>query len=201
MDLSSLIVLLLRRSVQLKQFYSPSFVILLDMKYILLLLFFISVDLMVIAQYQVKRVDSLVSLFETSDTLSEKTECDTFSVSHTDFFSIICIEYYSNNRDVVKIVLRNENLPLVSPYPEILPSKKGIISLDIFFFENDSLIKATQKRFNSTPIIIKEYYFEGNDLKKMEESGLKQTDEYKKVAECIEHAHEIYKYIKTKTGL
>ena len=148
-------------------------------------------------QALIKTSDSLIQVIETGTPLTKISAGDTLPMYHTDNWFEKTIEYYSNNNILFKVVIRN-NRHVIDQKTQVSDSafnNPEYLSLDIYYYYNDSLIKAVRADYTSQPVTINHYYFKSGDITKLKFNG---TSEAKRCIESGELFLDIFKQGKIK---
>ena len=140
-----------------------------------LTLLLLSLDLFIpgFSQTPVKRTDSLVNLIEAKKTLTAKLVSDTFPTFNSNVVSIESVKFYSSKNKLLKVIF--------SAYYHRKDSTSNNILADhdVFYFNNDVLIKVISKDFDQSPPKDLQLYLNESHLKKY---FLKETLNYSKYA-------------------
>ena len=108
----------------------------------------------------IKRIDSIVSTIELKKTLTLNVVSDTFPTVNPDVVTIESVRFYSTKNKLLKAIFS-------SYYYNKGPAKSNILAqYEVFYFYNDSLIKAISKDFDLTPPKDLQYYLNEKHLKK-----------------------------------
>ncbi len=112
------------------------------------------------SQPPVKRIDSLVNLIETRKTLTLTGVSDTFPTVNPGVSTIETVKFHSVKNKLNKVTLS-------SYYYSKESSKSSMLTqFDIFYFNNDSLIKVISRDFDETPPKNIQFYIGPHELKK-----------------------------------
>lgn len=108
----------------------------------------------------IKRIDSIVSTIESKKALTLKVVSDTFPTVNPDVVTIESVRFHSAKNKLVKAIFS-------SYYYNKGPAKSNILAqYEVFYFYNDSLIKAISKDFDLSPPKDFQYYLNEKHLKK-----------------------------------
>ena len=112
------------------------------------------------SQPPVKRIDSIVKLIESNKTLTLKLAADTFPTSNSNLVNIESVKFYSAKNKLLKVVF--------SAYYHRKDSTRDNIptDYDVFYFNNDLLIKVISKDFDQSPPKDLQLYLDEKHLKK-----------------------------------
>jgi len=143
------------------------------MKKLTLLLLFLSLFTTGFPQTSAKRIDSIVKVIESNKTLTLKLVSDTFPTFNSTVVNIESVKFYSSKNKVQKIIF--------SAYYHRLDSTSNNIlaDYDVFYFNNDVLIKVISKDFDQSPPKDLQLYLNESHLKKY---IAKETLNYSKYA-------------------
>ena len=130
------------------------------MKKLALLLLFISFFKTGFPQSPAKRTDSMVNLIESKKTLTVKLLSDTFPTFNGNVVSIESVKFYSSKNKLQKVIF--------SAYYHRKDSTRNNIlaDYDVFYFNNDILIKVISKDFDQSPPKDLKVYLNESHLKK-----------------------------------
>lgn len=130
------------------------------MKKLALLLFSLSFYILGHSQIPVKRTDSLVTLIESRKTLTVNLVSDTFPTFNSNVVNIESVKFYSSKNKLLKVIF--------SAYYHRKDSTRNnmLTDHDIFYFNNDVLIKAISKDFDQSPPKDLQLYLNESHLKK-----------------------------------
>ena len=107
-----------------------------------------------------KRIDSIISTIESKKTLTLNTVADTFPTVNSDVVTVESVRFYSAKNKLLKVIFS-------SYYYNKGPAKSNILAqYEVFYFYNDSLIKAISKDFDLSPPKDFQYYLTDKHLKK-----------------------------------
>lgn len=130
------------------------------MKRLALLLFLLCPYAFGYSQPPVKRIDSFVNLIETKKTLTLTGVSDTFLTVNPDVSAIETVKFHAVRNKLNKAILS-------SYYYSKDPGKSSMLTqFDIFYFNNDSLIKVISKDFDETPPKNIQFYIGEKELNK-----------------------------------
>ena len=121
----------------------------------------------------IKTTDSLIQVIETEIPLTKISVGDTTPVYHTDKWSEQTVEYYLSNNILFKVIKRY-NSYVSDQKTQIFDSafnNPQYQSLDIFYYHNDSLIKAIRADYASKPVTINYYYFKSGEITELKSKG------------------------------
>ena len=112
------------------------------------------------SQTPVKRTDSIVKLIESNKALTVKHVSDTFPTANSKVVNIELVKFYSSKNKLGKVIF--------SAYYHRKDSTSDNILTDyeVFYFNNDVLIKVISKDFDQSPPKDLQLYLNENNLKK-----------------------------------
>jgi uncharacterized protein YcfL len=130
------------------------------MKKLGLLLLYLSLSIPGFSQGPVKRTDSIVNLIESKKTLTVNLVSDTFPTLNSNLVNIESVKFYSLKNKLLKVIF--------SVYYYRKDSTKTNIptDYDVFYFNDDILIKVISKDFDQSPPKDLQIYLNENHLKK-----------------------------------
>ena len=127
-------------------------------------------------QKQVSRIDSLINEIESAKNIIHVRNCDTSAIWETGYFSIYCEEFHHRDNKLLKAVVEIRTIPI----PE-LPLKKGqVFRYQIFYFQNDKLIKFIQKDSVNSKTPVYEFDYTSESLSNLESIKSTDPDKYRK---------------------
>ncbi len=130
------------------------------MKKLTLLLFGFSFYILGYSQTPAKRTDSIVKVIESNKTLTVKLVSDTFPTFNSKVVNIESVKFYSLKNKLLKVIF--------SAYYHRKDSTTNNIlaDYDVFYFNNDVLIKVVSKDFDQSPPKDLQFYLNESHLKK-----------------------------------
>jgi|GEM_PF-2058074 len=130
------------------------------MKKVTLLLLSLPLFIAGFSQGPVKRTDSMVNLIESRKTLTIKLVSDTFPTSTSNLVNVESVKFYSSKNKLQKVIF--------SAYYHRKDSTRDNIptDYDVFYFNNDLLIKVISKDFDQSPPKDLRLYLDEKHLKK-----------------------------------
>lgn len=112
------------------------------------------------SQLQLKRLDSIANSIDAKKTLTLKVVSDTFRIPNAGFVNIENVKFYSLKGKLQKAIFSTY-------YHQKDSSRTNILTgYEVFYFNNDLLIKVTSKDFDQTPPKDLQFYLNERDLKK-----------------------------------
>lgn len=150
-------------------------------------------------QFDMRQIDSIVSVIDTKRDLSKKCACDTGAAYGEDPqidepFTSICYDFYYTGYKLLKIehtATRCYLMKKCNSCKSCLSADWEPISKTIFYFYNDSLIKVDDRDMTEYPYTIKQFYFKENDLVYLESILHKGTEKFKNTKHYIDFAREL----------
>jgi hypothetical protein len=162
------------------------------MKFLILSYSLIFIATNSMAQKDIKSIDSLVRLIEGKNNLLFHSICDTAGASHDTLYVAYCMMFYYNNDSLFKssvLITRSSG----NDYQFI---RADTISLHVFYYFKDSLIKSVENNLSNSIKRIDEYYFIKPSLKTEDET----TDYSSRTKFQISFAMEQLRHFKEFTG-
>ena len=126
------------------------------------MLFFIPLTLYIQGHSQppTKRIDSIVKMIEAQKNLKLNTVCDTLSISYSDLSTIECLKFYFAKDKLHKVIYSTD-------FHHKDSTRKNIPTrFDVFYYDDELLIKVISKDFDQSPPKDLRYYLNEKDLKK-----------------------------------
>lgn len=155
------------------------------MKKLTLLLFFLSFCALGYAQMPVKRIDSLVKIIESKKTLTVNIISDTFPIANSNLLRIESRKFYSADNKLLKVVSARDNQTKDA-------AKKNIQTrFDIFYFNNDLLIKVISRDFDQSPVIDIQFYLNEAHHKKFLAKATKNFSRYEGANYFVETGYSL----------
>ena len=130
------------------------------MKKVILLLFLLGFYILGYSQAPAKRIDSLINLIESKKTLTVNLVSDTFPTLNSTVVNIESVKFYSSKNKLQKVIFSAYYHRKDSTSDNILTD------YDIFYFNNDLMIKIISKDFDQSPPKDLQLYLNENHLKK-----------------------------------
>jgi len=155
------------------------------MNKLILLLPFFSLHLFGYSQPNVKRIDSTIKAIETKKTLTLNTVSDTFGVSHSHLLIIENVKFYSTKNKLSKAIFTNDY------YRKDSASNNMTTQLDVFYYNDDILVKVISRDFDQSPPKNLEFYLNEKDLKKYIDKRTINTTRYDGVNYFIELGYNL----------
>ena len=165
------------------------------MKKLTLLLLFVSLFILGFPQTPVKRTDSIVKLIEANKTLLVKLVSDTFPTANSNVVNIESVKFYSSKNKVLKVIFS------VYYHRKDSTSDNFLTEYEVFYFNNDVLIKVISKDFDQSPPKDLQLYLNENHLKKYLSKQTLNSSKYAGVNYFIELGYillEEFKQLKRK---
>ena len=130
------------------------------MKKLTLLLLLLSLFISAFPQASQKRTDSLVRIIESNKTLTLKLVSDTFPTYNSKVVNIESVKFYSSKNKLRKVIF--------SAYYQSKDSTRinTLTDYDVFYFNDDVLIKVISKDFDQSPPKDLPVYLNESHLKK-----------------------------------
>ncbi|HEX6846584.1 MAG TPA: hypothetical protein VF144_06380 [Chitinophagaceae bacterium] len=107
-----------------------------------------------------KKIDSLVSVIESKKTLSLNSVADTFATQHSNLLSIENVKFYSLKNKLVKVSFTTNYFRKDSTVANMATG------FEIFYFNDDLLIKVISRDFDQSPPKNIEFYLNEKDRQK-----------------------------------
>src|SRR4030095_1962633 len=130
------------------------------MKKLILLLLPLSFHLLAYSQLPAKRTDSIVNTIELKKSLTLNVVSDTFPTVNPRVVNIESVKFYSSKNKLLKVIFSGYYHRKDSTSDNILTD------YDIFYFNNDVMIKVISKDFDLSPPKDLQLYLNENHLKK-----------------------------------
>jgi hypothetical protein len=111
-------------------------------------------------QGQIKRTDSLVNLIDAKKTLTINLVADTFRTANSNLVTLESVKFYSLKNKLLKVIFS------VYYYRKDSTRTNIPTDYDIFYFNDDLLIKVISKDFDQSPPKDLQIYLNENHLKK-----------------------------------
>ena len=125
-----------------------------------LLLLFLSFSIIGYSQTPAKRTDSIVKLIESNKTLTQKLVSDTFPTFNAKVVNIESVKFYSSKNKLLKVIFS------AYYHRKDSTSNNMLSDYDVFYFNNDVLIKVISKDFDQSPPKDLQLYLNESHLKK-----------------------------------
>ena len=130
------------------------------MKKLTLLLLFLGLSISVFPQNPAKRTDSIVKVIESNKTLTLKLVSDTFPTFNSNVVNIESVKFYSSKNKLLKVIFS------AYYHRKDSTSINTLTDYDVFYFNNDVLIKVISKDFDQSPPKDLQVYLNESHLKK-----------------------------------
>ena len=132
-----------------------------------------------------KRIDSIVKAIEAKKTLVVNTVSDTFGVSYSKLLTIVNVKFYSTKNKLSKAIFTNDY------YQKDSISNNIPTQLDVFYFNDDLLIKVISKDYDQLPAKNIVIYLNEKDLKKYIDKKTVNASRYEGVNYFIELGYNL----------
>ena len=139
----------------------------------------------------IKRIDSIVKAIEAKKTLVVNTVSDTFGVSYSKLSTIENVKFYSTKNKLSKAIFTN-----------IYYRKDSVntpTQFDVFYFNDDLLIKVLSKDYDQSPARDVVIYLNEKDLKKYIDKKTVNASRYEGVNYFIELGYNLLNEFKALT--
>lgn len=149
------------------------------------------------SQPSTKKTDSIVRIIDAQKTLKADIVCDTFPVPNSELSNIECARFYLLKGKLVKVIYsweyRNKDTAIKTVRTQT--------QIDVYYYQNDLLIKVISKDFDQSPPKDSQIYFNESHRKKYDSKKTINAGKYDGVDYFIEFGYnflEEFKQLKLK---
>jgi hypothetical protein len=133
----------------------------------------------------VKHIDSLVKIIESKRTLTVNVVADTFPIAHSNLLRIERLQFYSTNNKLAKVISSRGHHAKDSTVKNIQTR------FDVFYFNNDILIKVISNDFDQSPPANIQFYLNETHRKKFLSKATKNFSKYEGANYFIESGYTL----------